>query len=76
LILTSSGTQTAGAPSEPFSSQPPHGFGTVAITSDPDDAEIYVDEQFAGNTPAKLKSWPAMVLKQPDLPNGSERSKF
>jgi S1-C subfamily serine protease len=51
----SSGTQTVGAPAEPFNSQPPHGFGTVAITSDPDDAEIYVDEKFVGNAPAKLK---------------------
>ncbi len=48
-------TQTAGAPSEPFASQPPHGFGTVAITSEPDDAEIYIDEKFLGNAPAKLK---------------------
>jgi hypothetical protein len=47
--------QTAGASSEPFASQPPHGFGTVAITSEPDDAEIYVDDKFVGNAPAKLK---------------------
>ena len=50
-----SGVQTVGAPSEPFASQPPHGFGTVAITSDPEDAEIYLDEKFVGNAPAKLK---------------------
>jgi hypothetical protein len=50
-----SGVQTVGAPSEPLASQPPHGFGTVAITSDPEDAEIYVDEKFVGNAPAKLK---------------------
>jgi PEGA domain len=52
---SSSGTQTAGAPSEPFARQPPHGFGTVAIMSDPDGAEIYVDEKFVGNAPAKMK---------------------
>jgi len=50
-----SGSQTPGAPSEPFASQPTHGFGTVAITSDPEDAEIYVDDKFVGNAPAKLK---------------------
>ena len=50
-----SGTQATGTPSEPFASQPPHGFGTVAITSDPEDAEIYVDDKFVGNAPAKLK---------------------
>jgi hypothetical protein len=27
----------------------------VAITSEPDDAGIYVDEKFVGNAPAKLK---------------------
>ncbi|HKN76991.1 MAG TPA: trypsin-like peptidase domain-containing protein [Candidatus Acidoferrum sp.] len=52
---SSSGTQTAVVTSEPFASQTPHGFGTVAITSDPEDAEIYVDEKFVGNAPAKLK---------------------
>jgi hypothetical protein len=31
------------------------GFGTIAVTSDPDGAEIYVDEKFVGNSPAKLK---------------------
>jgi hypothetical protein len=50
-----SGTQTPGAPWEPFASQPARGFGTVAITSDPEDAEIYVDDKFVGNAPAKLK---------------------
>jgi PEGA domain len=52
---SSSGTQTAGAPSEPLARQPPHGFGTVAITSDPDGAQIYVDEKFVGDAPEKLK---------------------
>jgi len=52
---TLSGTQTPGAPPEPFASQTPHGFGAVVITSDPEDAEIYVDDKFVGNAPAKLK---------------------
>ncbi len=50
-----SGTQTAGTPSEPFAAQTLHGFGTVAIASDPQDAVIDVDEKFVGNAPAKLK---------------------
>jgi hypothetical protein len=33
----------------------PRGFGTIVITSDPEGAEIYVDEKFVGNAPAKLK---------------------
>jgi hypothetical protein len=57
------------APALPETAQIPHGFGTITLTSDPDGAEIYVDEKFAGNTPAKLKL-PAgthiMVLKSPD----------
>jgi S1-C subfamily serine protease len=47
--------QTAEAPSEPDASPTPSGFGTVTITSDPGDAEIYVDDKFVGNAPAKLK---------------------
>jgi hypothetical protein len=39
----------AAAPSSP------DGFGTVVLTSDPDNAEIYLDEKFLGNTPATLK---------------------
>jgi serine protease Do len=33
----------------------PRGFGTVLITCDTDDAEVYVDDKFIGNAPAKLK---------------------
>jgi S1-C subfamily serine protease len=51
----SSGAQPADAPSEPEARQTPAGFGTVTITSDPDGAEIYVDDKFVGNAPAKLK---------------------
>ncbi|MGB8475138.1 MAG: trypsin-like peptidase domain-containing protein [Candidatus Acidiferrum sp.] len=51
----SAAAQGAEAASEPQASQAPAGFGMVAITSDPDSAEIYVDEKFVGNAPAKLK---------------------
>lgn len=53
--VSMTGAQAAGTPSEPFAAQPTHGFGTVTITSDPEDAEIYVDDKFVGNAPAKLK---------------------
>jgi serine protease Do len=53
--ISFSGIQTAGAPSEPIANQLPHGFGTVAITAEPEDAEIYMDDKFVGNAPAKLK---------------------
>ena len=33
----------------------PDGVGTVTISSDPDGAEIFVDDKFFGNTPAALK---------------------
>ena len=42
--------------------------GTVSISSDPDGAEIFVDEKFHGNTPALLKltiGSHAIVLKSP-----------
>jgi S1-C subfamily serine protease len=37
------------------SSGVPEGVGTVTITSDPDSAEIFVDDKFLGNAPAILK---------------------
>jgi serine protease Do len=55
--------------SEPSASPPPSkAFGTVTITSDPDGAEIFLDEKFVGNTPAKLKlpaGTHAILLKSP-----------
>ncbi|MGC1415071.1 MAG: trypsin-like peptidase domain-containing protein [Candidatus Acidiferrum sp.] len=64
----SSAAAAADDAAEPVTSQTPLGFGTVAITSEPDGAEIYVDEKFVGDAPAKLKL-PAgnhnVVLKAP-----------
>ncbi len=37
------------------SSGVPEGVGTVTITSEPDSAEIFVDDKFLGNAPAILK---------------------
>jgi S1-C subfamily serine protease len=51
----SAGTNAIGEPSVEYVVQRSAGFGTVTVTSDPDDAEIYVDEKFVGNSPAKLK---------------------
>jgi S1-C subfamily serine protease len=50
------------------SSSVPDGVGTVTISSDPDGAEIFVDDKFLGNAPATLKLPPgshAVVLKFP-----------
>lgn len=47
----------------------PDGFGAVILTSDPDNAEIFLDEKFLGNTPAALKlpSGPhVLLLKSPN----------
>jgi len=47
-----------GALSQPANSSSPaapDGVGTVSISSDPDGAEIFVDDKFHGNTPATLK---------------------
>ncbi len=64
---------TTGSAKDEFSveavPQKPAGFGIVTITSDPDGAEIYVDEKFMGNSPAKLKlpaGTHAMMLKSAD----------
>lgn len=59
-------TQTAGTSAEDDDNETPPAFGTVAITSDPDGAEIYLDDKFVGNAPAKLKltaGTHTMVLK-------------
>jgi PEGA domain-containing protein len=42
--------------------------GSVAISSEPNGAEIFVDEKFVGNAPAKLRlpaGTHALVLKSP-----------
>jgi S1-C subfamily serine protease len=45
----------SGAVSSTPPSAAPDAVGTVTISSDPDGAEIFVDEKFHGNTPATLK---------------------
>jgi S1-C subfamily serine protease len=50
-----SASQQADAAADSPASPAPHGTGTVMITSEPESAEIYVDEKFVGNAPAKLK---------------------
>jgi len=40
---------------DPQAPATPDGFGTVTITSEPDGAEIFIDEKFLGNAPATLK---------------------
>jgi S1-C subfamily serine protease len=48
----------SSAPADPAqtpSPPAPQGAGTVTISSDPDGAEIFVDDKFHGNTPATLK---------------------
>lgn len=40
------------------STAPAQGMGTISLTSNPDEAEVYVDSQFYGNSPATLKLKP------------------
>jgi S1-C subfamily serine protease len=61
-------TSNSSQPSNTASPPAPDGVGTVSISSDPDGAEIFVDEKFHGNTPATLKiptGSHAIVLKFP-----------
>lgn len=46
--------ETSAYPDVPVVSKA-NGVGTVVIAPDPDGAEIYVDDKFLGNAPAKLK---------------------
>ncbi len=64
----SAASQNSGAATTPLQPPQPEGNGTVSITSDPDGAEIFVDDKFFGDAPATLKL-PAgahsIVLKLP-----------
>jgi S1-C subfamily serine protease len=68
-------TQLAETPTSTASqiiSAPPDGYGQLAITSEPDAAEIYVDGKFHGNAPATLKlpaGSHAILLKSPGRPD-------
>ncbi|HKS74524.1 MAG TPA: trypsin-like peptidase domain-containing protein [Terriglobales bacterium] len=58
----------AGEPAAVSSRLSAEGAGTVIITSEPDGAEIFVDDKFHGNTPATLRipaGSHAIVLKFP-----------
>jgi len=51
----------------------PEGTGTVSITSDPDGAEIFVDEKCFGDAPVTLRlpvGTHSIVLKFPAMPTG------
>jgi len=74
------GAASAAVPAEPSaspnSSTSPasfsDGFGVINITSEPDDAEIFVDGKFHGNAPASLKlaaGSHAVLLKSPGFPD-------
>ncbi len=55
--LASEGTESSESSKIPSSSAP-DGVGTVTISSDPDGAEIFIDDKFLGNAPATLKLSP------------------
>ena len=64
---------SSGSPeSSATAKSPSSAFGTLTITAEPDDAELYVDGKFHGNAPATLRL-PAgthtIVLKSPGLPD-------
>ena len=49
-------SSTSVEPSSSFLPATPDGVGTVTITSEPDGAEIFVDDKFHDNTPAFLQA--------------------
>jgi S1-C subfamily serine protease len=66
-------SESSTSPSSSTSAaSPPDGFGVITITSEPDDAEIFVDGKFHGNAPATLKlaaGSHAVLLKSPGFPD-------
>jgi hypothetical protein len=70
--VASESTESAES-SKTSSSSVPDAVGTVTISSDPDGAEIFVDDKFLGNAPATLKlpaGSHAILLKFPDHADG------
>ena len=77
IVKTSSAAPGSPTPTESLDSPAnsnaslfaaPEALGTVSISSEPDGAEIFVDDKFHGNTPATLKlptGSHAVVLKSP-----------
>jgi len=77
IVKTSTDAPGSPAPTESLDSPAnsnaslfaaPEALGTVSISSEPDGAEIFVDDKFHGNTPATLKlptGSHAVVLKFP-----------
>jgi len=71
-VAEGAGMNAADEPPTERAAQRAGGFGTITITSEPDGAEIYVDEKFVGNSPAKLKlpaGTHAIVLKCQECPD-------
>jgi serine protease Do len=61
-------SQNSVVPAASAQPQQPEGTGTISITSDPDGAEIFVDDKFFGDAPATLKlpvGTHSVVLKIP-----------
>ncbi|HET9994230.1 MAG TPA: trypsin-like peptidase domain-containing protein [Candidatus Acidoferrum sp.] len=68
ILPVASQSSTPVDPTQVSPPPAPEGVGTVTISSDPDGAEIFVDDKFHGNTPATLKipaGSHAVVLKFP-----------
>ncbi|MBS1842642.1 MAG: trypsin-like peptidase domain-containing protein [Acidobacteria bacterium] len=78
-VVVSSGNSAAEAPAASENSSATtlapsqaEGNGTISITSDPDGAEIFVDDKFFGNAPSTLKlsaGSHSVVLKIPGRPD-------
>jgi S1-C subfamily serine protease len=52
---TSADSDSAAADVSAAAASSPEGFGTIVVISNPESAEIFVDEKFHGNTPATLR---------------------
>jgi len=71
-VATETMSSTSPGSQDSSSAKAASGFGTLTITSDPDDAELYVDGKFHGNAPATLKlaaGTHTIVMKSPGLPD-------
>ena len=70
-IATTAELDESAAPVTPLATAAPEGTGTIVVTSDPDNAEIYIDDKFVGSAPATLKlpqGTHIIVIKSPGYP--------
>lgn len=65
----------SASPASAQSASPRDGIGTVSVSTNPDGADVYVDDQFYGNAPATLKLKPGKHMIRVKMPGYKDWSR-